>query len=44
MEIIVPIIAALAGLSVGAGGIFAYNKKKQLTVSKTETVDTDTTI
>ena len=29
MEIIIPIIAAVAGLSVGAGGIFVYNKKKE---------------
>ena len=29
MEIVIPIIAAVAGLAVGAGGIFAYNKKNE---------------
>ncbi len=29
MEIILPIITAIAGLAVGAGGIFAYNKKNE---------------
>ena len=29
MEIIIPIIAAVAGLAVGAGGIFAYNKRNE---------------
>ncbi len=29
MEILIPIIAAVAGLAVGAGGIFAYNKSKE---------------
>ena len=29
MEIAIPIIAAVAGLAVGAGGIFAYNKKNE---------------
>ncbi len=29
MEIILPIIAAVAGLAVGAGGIFAYNKHNE---------------
>ena len=29
MEIAVPIIASIAGLAVGAGGIFAYNKKNE---------------
>ena len=29
MEIAIPIIAAIAGLAVGAGGIFAYNKKNE---------------
>ena len=29
MEIVVPIIAAVAGLAVGAGGLFAYNKKNE---------------
>ncbi len=29
MEIVIPIIAAVAGLAVGAGGIFAYNKNKE---------------
>lgn len=29
MEVIIPIIAAIAGLGVGAGGLFAYNKKKE---------------
>ena len=29
MEILTIVIAAVAGLGVGAGGIFAYNKKKE---------------
>ena len=29
MEIVIPIIAAVAGLFAGAGGIFAYNKSKE---------------
>ena len=29
MEIVIPIITAVAGLFVGAGGIYAYNKKKE---------------
>ena len=29
MEIAIPIIAAIAGLAVGAGGLFAYNKKNE---------------
>ena len=29
MEIVIPIIAAVAGLAVGAGGIFAYNKRNE---------------
>ena len=29
MEIVIPIIAAVAGLFVGAGGIYAYNKKNE---------------
>ena len=29
MEIVIPVIAAIAGLLVGAGGIFAYNKSKE---------------
>ena len=29
MEIIIPIIAAVAGIAAGAGGIFAYNKKNE---------------
>ncbi len=29
MEIVIPIVAAIAGLAVGAGGIFAYNKKNE---------------
>ncbi|MDO4508057.1 MAG: ribonuclease Y [Candidatus Saccharibacteria bacterium] len=29
MEIIIPIIAAVAGVACGAGGIFAYNKRKE---------------
>lgn len=29
MEIILPIVAAVAGLAVGAGGIFAYNKHNE---------------
>ena len=29
MEIVIPIIAAMAGLFAGAGGIFAYNKKNE---------------
>lgn len=29
MEIILPIIAAVAGLGLGAGGVFAYNKKNE---------------
>ena len=29
MEIVIPIIAAVVGLAAGAGGIFAYNKKKE---------------
>ncbi len=29
MEIVIPIITAVAGLAMGAGGIFAYNKKKE---------------
>ncbi len=29
MEIIIPIIAAIVGVGVGAGGIFAYNKSKE---------------
>ena len=29
MEIIIPIIAAVAGVAAGAGGIFAYNKNKE---------------
>ena len=29
MEVLIPIIAAVAGLAVGAGGIFAYNKRNE---------------
>ena len=29
MEIVIPIIAALAGIAAGAGGIFAYNKRNE---------------
>ena len=29
MEIVIPIIAAIVGLTVGAGGIFAYNKHNE---------------
>ena len=29
MDIVIPIVTAIAGLGVGAGGIFAYNKKKE---------------
>ena len=29
MEIVIPIIAAVAGIAAGAGGIFAYNKNKE---------------
>ena len=29
MEIVIPIIAAVAGLAVGAGGIFVYNKRNE---------------
>lgn len=29
MEVIIPVIAAVAGLAVGAGGIFAYNKRNE---------------
>ena len=29
MEIVIPIVAAVAGLFAGAGGIFAYNKRKE---------------
>lgn len=29
MEIVIPIVAAVLGLGFGAGGIFAYNKKKE---------------
>jgi hypothetical protein len=29
MEMIIPIIAAVVGLAVGAGGIFAYNKHNE---------------
>ncbi len=29
MEIVIPIVAAVAGLAVGTGGIFAYNKKNE---------------
>lgn len=29
MEVVVPVIAAVAGILAGAGGIFAYNKKKE---------------
>ena len=29
MEIVIPIVAAVVGLVAGAGGIFAYNKKKE---------------
>ena len=29
MEIIIPVIAAVAGIAAGAGGIFAYNKKNE---------------
>ena len=29
MEIIIPIVALMAGLAVGAGGIFAYNKRNE---------------
>ena len=29
MEIVIPIIAAVAGIAAGAGGIFAYNKKNE---------------
>ena len=29
MEILTIVIATVAGLGVGAGGIFAYNKKKE---------------
>ena len=29
MEILIPILTAVAGLAAGAGGIFAYNKKKE---------------
>ena len=29
MEIVIPIVAAVLGLGLGAGGIFAYNKKKE---------------
>ncbi|MBR3246398.1 DUF3552 domain-containing protein, partial [Candidatus Saccharibacteria bacterium] len=29
MEIIIPVIAAVAGIVAGAGGIFAYNKKNE---------------
>ena len=30
MEIVIPIIAAVVGVCAGAGGIFAYNKSKDL--------------
>ncbi len=29
MEIVIPIIAAIVGLTAGAGGVFAYNKNKE---------------
>ena len=29
MEIVIPVIAAVVGLCAGAGGIFAYNKRKE---------------
>ena len=29
MEIAIPIIAAIVGLGVGAGGIFVYNKQRE---------------
>ena len=29
MEIVIPIVAAVVGLAVGAGGIFAYNKHNE---------------
>ena len=29
MEIVIPIVAAVVGILVGAGGIFAYNKKNE---------------
>ena len=29
MEIVIPIIAAIAGVAAGAGGIFAYNKRNE---------------
>ena len=29
MEIVIPIVAAVLGLAVGAGGIFAYNKHNE---------------
>ena len=29
MEILIPIIAAVAGFFAGAGGIFAYNKRNE---------------
>ena len=29
MEIVLPIIAAVLGLGLGAGGVFAYNKKNE---------------
>jgi ribonucrease Y len=29
MEIIIPIVAAVAGLAAGVGGVFAYNKKNE---------------
>lgn len=29
MEIVIPIIAAVAGIAAGAGGIFAYNKRNE---------------
>ncbi len=29
MEVVVPVIAALAGILAGAGGVFGYNKKKE---------------
>ncbi len=29
MEVVIPIIAAVVGVAAGAGGIFAYNKKKE---------------
>ena len=29
MEIVLPIIAAVLGLGLGAGGVFVYNKKNE---------------